>query len=186
MNHNVLLTRFSDGIVRISGGILHNVEIHDWEDPRGRLLLWMDECGDLHTDEIAGLIQVRLEDIKARSHLVARRACVTNSLDLAAALETWNEYRCLTGPELVWLGIRRSRDYKNDRQDRNLPLWSVGFELIEAEDPTGCFGALAYLRADELERFKANNDWHAWYVAMLVDELQDVPFEDRMEQEADV
>jgi hypothetical protein len=156
------------GGVRITGGALDYVEVLKWQEPEGRRLVWLNECGEIDTREIAGLILVRFAEIKARSPAIARRAAVTNNQDLPSALEVWKEHGVLYEPDLVWLGVFRDRDYKRNRREVDLPQWALGYVIVEEEDPIGSFGALGYARPEEMERFQGS---FAWYCPLLVDEF---------------
>src|SRR6516164_6806452 len=110
MTIRVVLTAYTDGTVRIRGGLLDQLEVLAWQKPDGRWLVRMDEAGHLHLDRLAGLILVRFSDIKARSPQMARRAAVTNSKNLPMALNHWQVHGCLPEPDNAWLGIVRVKD----------------------------------------------------------------------------
>ena len=142
MRTDIRLIRYTNGDNRIAGGVLDGVNVLDWDKPRNRQLIWMDECGHLHCKKVAGFIQVATKDIADAA--MAQRAAISNAYDLAACLNSLREHGRVAVPESVWLGVTRKRDCKGKSSDRGLPKWARGYEIVEEQDPCGCFAALGY------------------------------------------
>jgi hypothetical protein len=178
-DHKVRLIRCADGSVRIAGGALDDVEVLAWQPPDGRKLVYMNEVGEINVDDITGLVLVRFADLQEFSTLIAMRAAVTNSTDLAASLAEWNARRWLTAPENVWLGVMVAPDAHYHSSDlvlserplvtTKLPEWALGHVLVEEEKPHGCFGALGYAREEQLDSYRSSAE--GWYFTLLVDEF---------------
>jgi hypothetical protein len=174
MDYRISLTRYANGKVRITGGLLHNVVVHDWTPSHlGKQLIWMDELGIIRDEPVFGFIYVKFDDVAKRSPEMARRAIITNTDDLKTALQDWDGYlqvkeAALRGegrglqlhrPGEVFLGIQMAPDHKNDSsKERDLPEWAVGYQIIEEQEPYGCFGALGY-GSKEDSRFVPEKCW---------------------------
>ena len=142
MRTDVRIIGYTNGDDRIAGGSLDGVKVLDWKKPRNRQLIWMDEIGHLHCKKVNGLIQLATNDIADAA--LAQRAAISNAHDLAASLNSLREHGRVPVPETVWLGVSRKKDSKEKSSDRGLPKWARGYEIVEEQDPCGCFAALGY------------------------------------------
>jgi hypothetical protein len=160
--NKVTLTADTENSMRLEGSVLDGLPVLAWQPPHGRRLLWMCEMGKLNVSKIAGFIMMNFSEVAGRSEAVARRALLTNSLDIARTLEQWEAIggdrlpalTSLATPELIWLGVRQCRNALMDAEDIGLPQWALGHEIIEVDEPYGCFAALGYCRRGEDAKFK--------------------------------
>lgn len=160
--NKVTITAYSDYSMRLEGSVLDGLPVLAWQPPHGRRLLWMCEIGELHVSNVAGFILMNFSDVAGRSEAVARRALLTNNQDIAKTLKQWEAIggtrlpplASLDSPELIWLGVRQAQNILLDADDIGLPQWACGHEIIEVEEPCGCFAALGYCRRGEEAKFQ--------------------------------
>ncbi len=130
---------------RIQGGKLHGLQVHDLQEKQGERLVWLDEVGDINTCAVLGRLKVRYFDLHGIDPAIAWRAKLTSSEDPEAELEAVRNGTVPTpDQEFVWLGVQYHCQAKWTEHDPDLPPWANGVEIIEAEEPTGCFGAVGY------------------------------------------
>lgn len=118
------------------------------------------DVGRLHRKRIEGFVLVRHHDIAERSVDMAQRAALTNSRDLPAALQEMRVTGRISCPENAWLGIVRRMDCKGHDGEIDLPAWALGYEIVEEDEPTGCFFALGYCRRGEEGRFEVAKQYY--------------------------
>jgi hypothetical protein len=177
------LVRYVDERVRILGGELNGLEVLAWEEPNGRELVHMDECGKLHRSPIIGLVKARAADVVNISPEIANRARVTNATDLSQLFRRFEEGGSLPTPDNFWLGVQVPDDCFNHGGEMPLPFWARGVEIVEEQPVLGCFGALGYARPDEAERFAgAGVGGEGWYVPLMCEELGAVDLEAEMRE----
>jgi hypothetical protein len=164
--NKVSLTRYTNDLIRLDGSVLNGIDVLAWTGSFGKQLIWMDEVGDLHKQPTVGFILVRWADLATKDMATARRAILTNSTDLDTALTLWPDN--LKAPSMVWLGVIQRRNLLADSEDVGLPTWAWGYEVIEAEEPIGCFAALGYCCPGEEARFEIAKDY---YCELLVEEF---------------
>lgn len=163
--NRVSMTNYTNGTIRLDGSVLDGLDVLAWTNHLGQRLIWMNECGRLRRSRVAGFILVRWSDLAKKHMPTARRALLTNSNDLGAALALWPDR--LEAPEIVRLGIRKQGNYIEDSEDVGLPPWARGYEVIEAEEPIGCFAALGYCLSGQEARFKAAK---RYYCELLIED----------------
>lgn len=168
--NKVGLTQYTNGKTLLDGSILEGIEVLAWAKPLGRKLIWMDEMGSLKKKAVAGFILVRWAELAEKDLPTARRAILTNSNDLATALSQWPDK--LEAPPMVWLGITRRYNLIEDSEDVGLPSWAWGYQVVEAEEPIGCFAALGYGNPGDEARFKIAKQY---YCQLLVEEINGGP-----------
>jgi len=166
ISNKVSLTHFTNDRIRLDGSVLDGIDVLAWTESFGKQLIWMDEVGDLHKRPVVGFILVRWADVARKDMATARRAILTNSTDLDTALTLWPDK--LEAPSMVWLGVSQRRNLLADSDDVGLPAWAWGYEVIEAEEPIGCFAALGYCLPGQEARFEIARDY---YCELLVEEF---------------
>lgn len=155
-----VLKRYTNGIVKISGGPLNGVEVLDWQKAKGRNLIYLNEVNKLREKKILGLLRVRTASIKDEG--TRRRAIVSNSGsgdELQEYLKAWSagSSQNHNQPTTVWLGVRPRKDY-GSRLERRFPPWLRGVKIAEAEDPTGCFAVIGYGRKKNFDHLLDGGD----------------------------
>jgi hypothetical protein len=78
----MVMVPYTDGSIRIRGGILDRVTVVDWRLPGDIRLFYIDECGHVWTREILCLVRVKLADIRKCDPQMAERAIISNSPNL--------------------------------------------------------------------------------------------------------
>jgi hypothetical protein len=130
---------------RIQGGKLHGLQVHDLRENEGERLVWLDEVAEINTSPVIGRLKVRYLDLHGMDPAIAWRAKLTSGDDPEEELSAvCNGTAPTPDPEYVWLGVQHHRQAKWCEHDPELPPWANGVEVVEAEDPCGCFGAVRY------------------------------------------
>ena len=171
--NKVSLTNYTDDTIKLNGSILDGLNVLAWQPPNGLHLVWMDEMGKLNTSPVVGFLLMDFKRVAERSEPVARRALLTNSADIGKTLEEWEAIdtfnlptlSALPAPELITLGVMCKKNCVGE-DDVGLPEWAFGHEIIEVEEPIGCFAALGYCHRGEKNRF---NVAKRYYVPLLME-----------------